>query len=555
MTDSPPISAPQLCCPNILFRTETIISKNEDNPSFETIELLRQDQPLVKLVEPTKGSPDHPVRLLSGTHTVLSENNDTLLAAVDGYPSLSRVKGGDAETLSVSMTPLLSITDDKMEASITLYPTVSGCSELTAEQLLEILKDNKIEFGLDAEQLAGLLQQCNQEQTVLSAKTVARGFLPLQGKDSFLRFEIEVGPLPGKILGNGKIDFRERKMFVGVKKGALIATKIAATAGTPGINVFGKEVPQQMGKDIPVTVSDDAEYDEENGVIRALRSGILSMVNENSIKVCAKQVISGDIDFNTGNIASKDAVEISGSVLPGFEVRTHGDLLIGGSVKSALIHCRGNLVIKEGIIGEHGQIRVQGDADFNFIEQGRIKSGGRVVIRKQSYYSRIMADGDIHCHEKSQTMSGLLLSGGSISLGSVGSANSPPAIIAAGVEPECYLHSMAIRAQLQEAEEKLHLWLQRNGQQAKGRRRKSLEESINSLKNDLHSISLIPGIDSPTPEETMNALRGITIIVHGTLFSGTKLQIGNTSRTTEYDFKSIRFRLNTAGSSIIEGDL
>ncbi len=555
MTDSPPTSVPQFCCPNILFRTETITSKDEDKPSFETTELLRKDQPLIKLVEPTKTPPGTPVRLRSGTHTLLSENNDALLAAVDGYPSLSREKGADAKILSVSMTPLLSITDDEMDASITLYPPVSGCNEVTAEQLLGILKDNNIEFGLDAEQLAGLVHQCKQEQTVLSAKSVARGFLPLPGKDSFLRYEIEVGPLPGKILGNGKIDFRERKMFVGVKKGELIATKIPATAGTPGINVLGKEVPQPMGKDIPVTVSDDAEYDEENGVIHALRSGILSMVNENSIKVCAKQVISGDIDFSTGNIESKDAVEISGSVLPGFEVRTHGDLLIGGSVKSALIHCRGNLVIKEGIIGEHGQIRVQGDADFNFIEQGLIKSRGRVVIRKQSYYSRIMADGDIHCHEKSQTMSGLLLSGGSISLGSVGSTNAPPAIIAAGVEPERYLHSMAIRSQLQEAEEELHLWLQRNGQQAKAPRRQSLEESISSLQHDLHSISLIPGIDSPTPEETMNYLRGITIIVHGTIFSGTKLQIGNTCRTTEYDFKNIRFLLNTAGSSIIEGDL
>ncbi|MBU1232900.1 MAG: FapA family protein [Proteobacteria bacterium] len=556
MTDSRPIFNPQCLFPDILFRTEIITKEEKESPSFETVELVRKNSPLVRLIEAKKEySPPTPISLLAATHTVLSENKDSLLADVDGYPFLSRQKVADGETLSVSVIPLVSIADDKMEANITLYPSVVGCNELTGEQLFEILKDNQIQFGLDLAQLKGLIQQCNQEQAILSAKTVARGFLPLPGKDSFLRFDIEVGPLPGKILGNGKIDFRERKMFVGVKKGQLIATRIPATAGTPGINVLGKEVPQQKGKDIAVIVSDDAEYDEESGEIRALRSGILSMVNENSIKVCAKQIISGDIDFSTGNIESKDAVEISGSLLPGFEVRTHGDLLIGGSVRSAFIHCRGNLVIKEGIIGDHGEIRVRGDADFNFIEQGRIKSGGRVIIRKQSYYSRIMAGGDIHCQENSQVMSGLLLSGGSISLGSVGSANAPPAIIAAGIEPERYLYSMEIRSRLRKAEEELHLWLQRNGQQAKASRRQSLEESIHSLKQDLHDISLIPGLSSATPEETLYYLRGISIIVHETIFSGTKLQIGNISRTTERDFKGLRFLPDTTGSTITAIDL
>lgn len=541
--------------PDILFHSEIISNKKEGSPSFESVELVRKNTPLVTLREATKGLPQQSIRLLNGEHTVLSENNDSLLAAVDGYPFLSRKKGADGETLSVSMVPLITTTDDKMEAFITLYPSVAGSSALTGEQLFQILQDNGIQFSLNAEQLQQLVYRCNQEPEIPTAQTVARGVLPLHGRDSFLRFDIEVGPLPGTVQGNGKIDFRERKMFVGVKKGEVIAVKIPATPGTPGVNVLGKEIPQQEGKDISVTVSDDAEYDEASGIIRALRSGILSLVNETSIKVCAKQIISGDIDFSTGNIESKDAVEISGSVLPGFEVRTHGDLLIGGSVRSAVIRCGGNLVIKGGIIGDHGEIRVHGDADFNFIEQGRIKSGGRVIIRKQSYHSTIMADGDIHCHENSQLISGLLLSGGSISLGSVGSSNSPPAVLAAGVEPEHYLRFMEIRSRLREAEKELHLWLQRHGQQAKGSHRQSLEESIHELEHNLQGISLTPGVDSPTPEEIMNSQRGVSIIVHGTIFSGTKLQIGNTSRTTERDFKAIRFLVDTAGSSITGIDL
>ena len=554
MTDSLPTSAPQPLCPEIHFRSRTITDKRGEEFSFATSELVRKGAPLVTLTEATP-PPERAVCLQSGQHTVLGENNDCLLAAVDGYPFLSRHQGSEAETITISIIPLLSIADDEMEASITLYPPVPGCSELTAERLVQILRENGIEAGLDTQQLTELIRQCREEEIILSDKTIARGILPHHGKDSFLRFDIEVGPLPGKILGNGTIDFRERKMFVGIKKGEAIARKIGATAGTPGVDVLGKTIPQQVGRDIPVTISNDAEYDESSGIIRALRSGILSMVNENSINVCAKQVISGDIDFSTGNIESKDAVEISGSLLPGFEVRTQGDLLIGGSVRSAFIHCRGNLVIKEGIIGDHGEIQVRGDADFNFIEQGRIKCSGRVIIRKQCYYSYILADGDIHCHEESKVMSGMLLSSGSISLGSVGSSNASPATISAGVEPERYLQLLKVRSRLREKEKALQLWLQHHGQQATDSHRQTLEEAISSLGKELHDISLPPDSDSATPDATISYLRGISIIVHRRIFAGTILQIGNATKTLSQDLESVRFLLNSAGNSIIETKL
>jgi len=549
-----PSSDSQHLCPDILFRTGIISNDKEESPSFESAELVRKDQCLVNLVKKTTASPRKNT-LLEGPHTVLSADNTSLAATVDGYPFLSRQRGADTETLSVSLIPLLSIAEDKMEAAITLYPSVPGGHNLTGERLFEILRDNGIQVGLDSKYLQELVHRCDHEQAVLSAQTVARGILPLDGRDSFLRFDIEIGPFPGKILGNGKIDFRERKMFVGVKEGQVIATKIPATAGTPGINVLGAEIPQQAGKDIPVTVSEDAEYDEANGVIRALRSGILSLVNENSIKVCAKQIISGDIDFSTGNIESKDAVEISGSVLSGFEVHTLGDLLINGSVRSASIHCQGNLIIKEGIIGKDSKIQVRGDADFLFMELGHLRSGGRVIIRKQAYYSEIMADGDIHGHEDSQIMAGLLLSGGSISLGSVGSSNAPPTLLGAGIEPERYVRYIQLHSQLHTLEKELQLWLQRHGQQTKGPHRQALQESIRTMNYNLHKLNLAPGTSLDEPEIGLKYLRGISIIVHNTIFAGTHLQIGKACKTVEQDLKAIRFLLSNDGNTLIATDL
>ncbi len=539
--------------PTILFQTESVTDSS--NNSFQTMELVRKDQALVQLTDPSGPLPTNPTELIHGKHTRLSADKNTLLADIDGYPLLSKKRSSKGNLILVEILPLVSIADDKMRASITLYPPVRGCPELSSELLFEILTDNGVRFGLSPEYLNAMLTHCREENALLKDKTVSRGLLPLNGKDSFLRFAIEVGPLPGKLLGNGKIDFRERKMFVGVAQGQTIATRIPATKGTPGLNVSGDEFPQVPGKDIPVTVSDDAEYDEKSGLIRALHCGVLSMVGENSIKVCAKHTISGNIDYSTGNIESHGAVEIDGTILPGFKVNIHGDLLLGGNARSATINCQGNLVIKGGIIGKRCKVTVKGEADFKFMEQGRLRVNGNVIIRKQAYYARIMADGEIHCEASSQIISGVLMSGKSLDLGNVGSPNSPAALLAAGVAPGRYLRYLSMRAKLREMEQERLLFLQRFGLKKKIPLRKSLEESICTLHQDMAKLNLVPETSANAEDTGEEYLSGVTITIKGTIFCGTELQIGNVTKILEQDFTSVCFSLDKYKNAIIESNL
>ena len=54
---------------------------------------------------------------------------------------------------------------------------------------------------------------------------------------------------------------------------------------------------------------------------------------------------------------------------------------------------------------------VTGDIDVPFVEQASITAGGTVIIRKQAYYSRVFAGGDIHCQEGSKVMGGIIMAG------------------------------------------------------------------------------------------------------------------------------------------------
>jgi len=540
-----------LLVPEILFQTERITATN--GTSIESAEIIRKDTPLIRLILPDNSKKvSSPCNLVEGENSYLSDDKTEIFSRVDGFPTLTKSSKKGIDLFLLSIIPLCTISADKMLADITIFPPVKGGTELSTDLIKEIFTEHDILFGFHDKQIQKLLNKSKKNRIKLLRAPVASGLLPMDGKDSFLRFAIEVGPLPGKVLGNGKIDFRERKMFVGVKEGQTIATRVPATAGTPGLNVSREQVEQIPGRDLPVIVSDDAIYNEETGTITASKSGILSMVGENSIKVCSKQIISGNIDYSTGNIESHDAVEISGTILPGFKVVTHGDLLLGGNARSAIIKCKGNLVIKGGIRGRQCKVKVDGDADFSFMEKGRLRVKGSVIIRKQAYYTRIMADGDIICTEKSQVMAGELLCGGNITLGAVGSANSPAALIAAGVSPGIYLRYLHMRSQLLGSTEELSFFLQRFGLKKKTNERKSLEETIRILKREIRQLDLIPGTIQSEKNKYINT---ISITVQGTLFSGTEIQIGNNTKTIHFDRHKVRFSLESQSNEFVESEL
>ncbi|MBW6520466.1 MAG: FapA family protein [Desulfoarculaceae bacterium] len=450
----------------------------------------------------------------------------------------------------ISITPLVTVSPDKMEASLTLYPPMPGTPLLQIDDLTELLQQEGIHYGLNREILLGCLEQSHKEQKIISGSLIAKGSQPIAGHDAYLRFEVEMGSIPGKIMGNGKIDFHERKMFTSVRKGELIATKVPATGGTAGTNVLGHPLPHQPGQDIKVNAVDNASYKEESGEFRASRPGILTVV-ENTIKVCSKLTIPGDINFSTGNIEARDAVDIGGSILPGFQVNAEGDLRIGGGVRSATVISQGNVLVQEGVSGKQTVMRVTGDVDIPFVEQASISAGGTVIIRRQAYYSRVLAGADIHYQEESKVIGGISMAGGNISLGQVGSDNAAPALIAAGTDGKQYLRYEALQQEIQDKEDELERCLQLHGHGSQLPFHLSMSEELEEMHSDLHKLNLAAHKKEDTPEELSTRLRSRTITVHGLIYAGTLLRIGNVTKLLENTMAARRFSLSEDLQEII----
>ena len=551
------------------------ISVGENKGKIEKItvsELVRKGQCLLSFPDfekfAKKGYEKSPIR--AGKHTQFSEDGETLLAETIGYPRVDvmNLNKKDEPTLLISISPFVKVSANDMKAALILHPPIPNGFTAKSESLSELLQEAGINFGIEKSAFLKCQKIISNGYNDYYVIPIANGIPPEAGKDAYLQFAFEIGPIAGKILEDGTIDFRERKLMIGVSRGELLATKIPAVPGTPGMNVFGQKVEPEGGLPLDIMIKHDVEYLEENGEVRATKDGILTVVNDSEIWVCSKQDILGDVDFNTGNIDSRNSVIIHGAVQPGFKVKTLGDLEIQQEVMSATITSNANIVIKGGITGKKTVISSLGDVDLNFIEQGHIDSGGNVVVRKQSYYSDISAKRDIRCKPGSTIIGGNIIAGGHLTVDNVGSQNGKPSLLAAGVDIErLHLHNKLSQELIQQQDDIIQ-WLQRYGGSHRSKKIRKMEARVDETKMKLLKLNLIPGTilysrvgalaDKQGTEETMeNAakakchIENIFIDIQGNVFSGTRLRIGNRKLMIKSTISRRRFKLKKNLKQII----
>jgi len=395
--DTPAPKKPKYIEPTLHFdRKRILVGADEERLEKVTVsELVRKNQPLLSFPDfekfASRGFEKSPVR--SGKNTHFSDDGETLLADIIGYPRVDvmSLTDKDEPTLLISVTPFVNISDKNMKATLILHPPIPDGFTARSEPLSELLKEAGIHFGIDQTALLKAQKVIEEGCSDYFSIPIAFGVPSEPGEDAYLHFAMQIGPIAGQLMEDGTIDFRERRIMIGVNKDQLLATKIEAIPGQPGTNVHGQDIKPDGGTPLEIKIKHDVAFSEQTGEITATKDGILTVVNDCEIWVCSKQEIKGDIDYTTGNIDSKDSVIVHGAVQPGFKVSACGDLEIKKEVMSAAISSEANIVIKGGITGKKTLIKSLGDVDFRFIEQGNIEAGGNVIVRKQSYYSDILA--------------------------------------------------------------------------------------------------------------------------------------------------------------------
>lgn len=465
------------------------------------------------------------------------------------------VKIGEPQEEKKTGILIVEVMEDGMSAYLTVVPPPSGGSlRLTVEDIKDVLKKEGVIYGYDEKAILNISRQ--PEKELNRAISVAKGTLPVKGKDALIdyKFDINKDKVYFKEGEDGRVDYRELNLIENVQEGQLLAVKMPSLPGKPGMTVRGVEIPPEEGegKDISLPAGKNT-YISDDGL--ELYAGCTGRIvwNKSKIDIEAFYEIDGDVNYETGNIEFIGTVIIGKNVTDGFSIKAGGNIEIGGCVEKATVEAGGSVTIKNGVIGkEEGLVKAGRDVKANFIENATIIAGEDVIVKESIMHSNIVAGKGVTVYGKNKgvIVGGKVMAKDEVDAREIGSWAETETTIEVGIDPN-------IRGDLSNIEKEVHA------------DKKSFEEIKQQIKTLSQQRDLAGDKFPPAKEELltkylrsrnmlmlrlrdtierMNFLQkehasgtGGRIRVFGTMYPGVKICIQNTALTIKSEYKFTAF--------------
>jgi len=268
----------------------------------------------------------------------------------------------------------IDVSSSKMTATLVVSEPLNGGTYIEVEDVKQALISMNITYGIDEQ----LLESTILGKTVGSVD-IAIGTNPINGEngkiiDKFDRVKTKK-PLEK---ANGTIDFKSLDLIDIVEEGSVISELVPHTTGSPGFNIFGKEIQPKSGKPAKLNSGKNTYItDDELFLMSKISGNVYYKGNVFNIEDILN--IKSDVDNSTGNIYFNGNVIINGDVLEGFTVKADGDILIKGSIIGGSIYGKKNIIIEKGINGSfRAVLQAEGDITSRFIENTNVVSKGDI---------------------------------------------------------------------------------------------------------------------------------------------------------------------------------
>jgi uncharacterized protein (DUF342 family) len=280
-----------------------------------------------------------------------------------------------------------------MSAMMALGRLSSDDDQVTKEEVMEALAGAGVIEGISYQAIDAALAAPDHNTPV----KIASGIPMQRGQDT--NFEIlfktsqEHKPNEDE---HGLIDYRDLDFVLNAKEGDVLARKIPPTIGVNGKGVDGSEIVAPRGREKQFKKGDNTTVSEDGTELIASADGAL-VYNRGLISVKDVLVITGNVDFNVGNIDAVGSVRVTGDVQSGFSIKAGGNLEVIGNVEDAAIDCAGNVLIKGGCFGEGGKsVKAAGDIVVKYAEGQNIISGNDVIVGGELLNCHVIAKEKIH---------------------------------------------------------------------------------------------------------------------------------------------------------------
>ncbi len=355
---------------------------------------------------------------LSSDRKKLTSTKTGVVCILNGHPTVIPLNFNGMVEIQVS--------PDHMKAELVIRPAGEKGSMPSEQEIRSLLKQQQITKGICEDNLKQLLNRFAQNRSQSEVVLIAQGQAPVKGSDGRVELLFEaVSSLKPTINAEGSADYKNVNIIHPVSEGTKLAKLHPPTEGTAGFDVTGKVLPAQNGTEVKLpTGANTIIAPNEPSFLISTTEGIVRF-NGITVDVFEGYIISGDVDFSTGNVTYDKSVVVNGDIKSGFSVQCGGDLQVGGVIEDCQIHVNGNLLCKFGYIGQgKGILEVKGDVNLGFMKNQTLRCRGSVHIAKEAINCTILSRKSIQVHGNPLSVAGgTLTANESITVQTAGNAS------------------------------------------------------------------------------------------------------------------------------------
>ncbi|MGL1891166.1 MAG: FapA family protein [Spirochaetaceae bacterium] len=338
---------------------------------------------------------------------------------------------------------------------------------------------------------------------------------------------------------SGQVNYHCVQSFIIIQKGEFLGEMIPEVKGNPGLNLEKIEIPCPK-KTINILKIGENIYIDNNHLYSEI-DGTYKIIKGNIITIDPLLTVETDVDYHTGDIEYKGDINITKTVREGFSVISGGDIIVKGCIEPADISCGHNLTVEEGIIGSKNHlIECKGIVTTAHIEHAYIKSFGSINILRGVLSSFIYSSDRILLDKKATIVGGEICSQNGIIAGNIGNEHEVETKIILGIDFQIKEKLAKVQVATKEINkeiEKIQKLLNKDYSRIEKNKIKyaylSLKNKLNSLNN--FSRSLLVRLDKNDTS---------LLIVHGTIFPGTTIEICHMRYQVEQKLSRVKFSLD-----------
>ncbi len=283
------------------------------------------------------------------------------------------------ESKLMLLSPLV-FSKDKVRAFYNVVPTQFG-NLPSYNEIVEFLHGEKVVAVVNGEKYKKQIEAIDLSHPHLTRVVVAEGRDPIDGYDEYFETLLSFEKQAGKILSDGRMDYKEVGSIIQVQKNQEILQSIPGVKPENGYDIFGEKVPAVKIEKNGYKKGDNLlQSGFDKTIYVAGIDGCISVDNK-KVNVLPVAIISGDVGLDSGNIIFNGTVHVTGSVLPGFKVQADSDIIVDKDVEDAQLTAGGDITVKLGVVGKEAvKLIAKGNITARFMQNVKVEAGKNVTV-------------------------------------------------------------------------------------------------------------------------------------------------------------------------------